>query len=700
MRTRRLAEKLPLAIPAVLVILLAMLATLQYHWSAKVSALEQQRMQASLARDGSHFSEDFDREVARAFSFFHPSPGAPADQRIADVVRQYQRWMAEAPYPHMVRDVYLVRPAARGTELEILRPEEQRFVPTPWTPELAEAQRHVEASAERPSTHGLGMGTTVLATVPGLIIPLTFPAPPPGPQASDPAPGIHLLVRFDPQTIDQEILPALTQKYFTGPRGNEYVVAVREAQDPKRLLFVSDPKFPASSLGEGDRQVGMFGLRPFDELRSLSAEHGVAIHPRRPERHPESPWPRTGVPPPEGHHRGYGAWRLVLKHRDGTLEEAVTAIRRRNLAISLGILGLLGITAGLMFVTAQRAQKLARQQIEFVAGVTHELHTPLTAIRSAGQNLADGVVADPSQVKRYGVLIESEGRRLSDMVGQALEFAGIQSGRRVYHPRPAGVEEIVGGALQDCRWLLQEKRIQIEREIEPGLPAVRVDAAALRRAVANLIENAVKYGGRGSWIGVKARRDSAGPVEITVSDHGPGIRKEDLPHLFKPFFRGRDGATAGVPGSGLGLSLVRHITEAHGGRVTVDTGPEGTAFTLRLPALDAQEEPSPMAARRILLVEDEPSLVLTLTDRLLSEGYQVETATDGEEGLSKALEGSFDLILLDVMLPRRDGYEVCRELRSRGIQVPVVMLTARGQVVDRVVGSSWARTTTSPSRLR
>ena len=100
----------------------------------------------------------------------------------------------------------------------------------------------------------------------------------------------------------------------------------------------------------------------------------------------------------------------------------------------------------------------------------------------------------------------------------------------------------------------------------------------------------------------------------------------------------------------------------------------------------AEPSPAPAASRRILLVEDEPSLVLTLTDRLLSEGYQVETAGDGEEGLSKALEGSFDLILLDVMLPRRDGFEVCRELRSRGIQVPVVMLTARGQVVDRVVG--------------
>src|SRR4029077_8844074 len=102
---------------------------------------------------------------------------------------------------------------------------------------------------------------------------------------------------------------------------------------------------------------------------------------------------------------------------------------------------------------------------------------------------------------------------------------------------------------------------QVDREVEPGLPPVQADGAALRRAVANLIENAVKYGGPAAWIGVKVRRASSGAVEITGADRGPGIRREDLPHLFKPFFRGPDAATDGVPGSGLGLSLVRHIAE-------------------------------------------------------------------------------------------------------------------------------------------
>ena len=90
--------------------------------------------------------------------------------------------------------------------------------------------------------------------------------------------------------------------------------------------------------------------------------------------------------------------------------------------------------------------------------------------------------------------------------------------------------------------------------------------------------------------------------------------------------------------------------------------------------------------KRLLLVEDEPGLVLTLTDRLVREGYAIETSSDGESGLERAASEGFDLVLLDVMLPRMNGFDVVRELRRRGIETPVIMLTARGQVVDKVVG--------------
>ena len=603
MESRGLAQRLqrlPIAIAAVMVLLLVILAVLQWQWIGEVSAMERHRMRMSLFAAGSHFTEDFDREVTRAFLYFHPDPMAPAAGRLDRVIRQYDRWNAEASYPRLVRDVFVLRPAGDDGEtgIEVLWPAEHRFVACPWPPELARLRQRLEEASHAPGSPGGARNLTVAGDVPGLVIPLGFPPAPPSPPSApnahataEPLAGGYLLVRLDLKTISGEMLPAFTRRYFATPQGADYALAVKAVGDPRQAVFLSDPRVPAVSFGVGDMQLDMFRLRPFDELRGLQGGHVLGV------THRQSPAPSRsrlrGQPPGERRREG-AAWRLILKHRDGSLEDAVTAIRRRNLAISLGILTLLAATMGLMMAATQRAQRLARQQIEFVAGVTHELNTPLTAIRSAGQNLAAGVVAEPVQVRRYGHLIESEGRRLSDMVGQALELAGIQSGRRVYHPRPVEVGEIVDGALQDCRWLLQEKHIAVEREVDRDLPAVLADAAALRRAVQNLIENAVKYGGQAGWIGVRARRAASGAVEVTVADRGPGIRREDLPHLFEPFFRGRDAARGGTPGSGLGLSLVRHVVEAHGGRITVATGaagasgdPEGSAFTLHLPALPA-----------------------------------------------------------------------------------------------------------------
>jgi len=607
MRSRSLAQRLPIAIAAVLVLLLAVLAILQWRWIGEVSAMERHRMKMSLFGAGSHFTEDFDREVTRAYLYFHPGTAEPPEARLARVLRQYDRWNAETPYPRLVRDVFLSRPAGDGgTGLEVLWPAEHRFVACPWPPELAALRQRLEA-ARRPADPPFDPRTlTLAADIPGLVINL-FPSPgsPSAPDAKappDPLAGTYLLVRLDQKVITGDIFPALTRRYFESPQGTGYALAVETKDAPQRAVFLSDPHMPVAAIGTGDLQLDMYRLRPFDELRSLWAGHAPGGNRARVA---PSARPRMGGPPPgeRRRERESGAWLLVLKHRDGSLEDAVTAVRRRNLGISVGILALLAATMSLMMVVTQRAQRLARLQIEFVAGVTHELNTPLTAIRSAGQNLAAGVVAEPGQVRRYGNLIESEGRRLSDMVGQALELAGIQSGRRVYHPRPVEVRDVVDGALQDCRWLLQEKSIEVEKDVDRDLPLVLADPSALLRAVQNLVENAIKYGGRAGWIGVQARQAPSGQVEITVSDRGPGIRREDLPHLFKPFFRGRDAAAGGIPGSGLGLSLVNHIAEAHGGRVTVTTGVSGAAvgggstFTLSLPAqaaeqMQAVEEPA------------------------------------------------------------------------------------------------------------
>jgi signal transduction histidine kinase len=569
------------AIAGALLLLLGALATLQYRWIGRVSDMERQRMHESLQASGARFTEDFDRELTRAFFMFHPEPAQPSEDGMQRAVRQLQRWRTEAPWPRLVKDLLVARRRADGTlELFRLAASAHRFEPAPWPAQLSAFREHL--LAKRPGDHvPFPFEIPINPDLPGLVIPLVF-LPPPETMTEE----SFLVVQLDKRVLIDELFPELTRRHFGSPKGTDYSLAVLDAAE--RPIFRSDAKVPLSVFHQADLRLGMLSLRPFHEVG------GVWHHRQAPRlKRANATFVRFGPMGFGDELRNAGHWHLAIHHRQGSLEAAVTAARKRNLGISLGILTLLAATSGLMVVTTQRAQRLAQQQIEFVAGVTHELHTPLTAIRSAGQNLADGVVMEPQQVRRYGSLIEREGRRLSDMVGQVLELAGIQSGRRVYNLQPEAVRSLIDGALDDCRGLLEEKRAQVEKDVPADLPPVLVDEAALRRALRNLIENAVRHGNGHDttevlpWIGVRARSVS-GAVEITVEDHGPGIPREDLPHLFEPFYRGRGSSSNGVPGSGLGLSVVRHVAEALGGRVNVVTEEgQGSAFTLHLPAAPA-----------------------------------------------------------------------------------------------------------------
>jgi signal transduction histidine kinase len=239
-----------------------------------------------------------------------------------------------------------------------------------------------------------------------------------------------------------------------------------------------------------------------------------------------------------------------------------------------------------MVLSTRRAATLARQQVEFVAGVSHELRTPLSVICSAAENLSDGVVVERAQVRRYGALIASEGRRLAEMVEQVMAFAGLHAGRELSERQTVKVSELVDAALGACAPVIGQRAVKVERVIADDLPGVSVSVRAMQRSLHNLLDNAIKYGGEAPWVRVSARREpGTGGVAITIEDRGVGIPAEEQRHIFEPFFRGREVANSSIHGSGLGLSLVKRIVEAHGGRISVSSAAgRGSRFTVHLPA--------------------------------------------------------------------------------------------------------------------
>jgi signal transduction histidine kinase len=236
----------------------------------------------------------------------------------------------------------------------------------------------------------------------------------------------------------------------------------------------------------------------------------------------------------------------------------------------------------------RRSQKLAELQMEFVAGVSHELWTPLTVISTAGYNLRGKVSRDPAQVERYGALIQQESGRLKDLVEQVLRFAGVNAGRIVGEFKPLSAEAVIADAIESSRFAIEAAQCEVETTIEPGLPLILGDPISLKHALGNLIANAAKYGtSESKWIGVFASGITArkgAQLEIRVADRGPGIPADEQRRVFDPFFRGKRALQDQIHGTGLGLSLVKRIVEAHGGIIGVRSDPaKGTEFVVRLP---------------------------------------------------------------------------------------------------------------------
>jgi two-component system, OmpR family, phosphate regulon sensor histidine kinase PhoR len=263
---------------------------------------------------------------------------------------------------------------------------------------------------------------------------------------------------------------------------------------------------------------------------------------------------------------------------------------------------LIGLSAFTVFVglgvltAAVRTEKQASAlKSDFIANVSHELKTPLSLIRMFGEMLATGRTKGPDSAKEYAQIITRESERLSRLIDNVLDFARIERGKAAYNFAIGDLGEVLSRALDVYRYRMEREGMALNVEIEEALPPVRIDESAMTLVVMNLVDNALKYAADGKEISISLAHEDD-QVKLAVRDRGPGIPADERERIFDRFYRGRDVRGRPVRGSGIGLSLVKHIAHAHGGSVELDSTPgQGSTFTVSMPIAKVPAEPEPEA---------------------------------------------------------------------------------------------------------
>ncbi len=370
-------------------------------------------------------------------------------------------------------------------------------------------------------------------------------------------------VGFDPdylkKTFFPESLKELTSQSFTNDPEQLYVQAFHELM-------------PQEAIDHPDQKLAMM-VYPADSLKS-EPDRPLAVSDGWGSGKPEVTF-KLDDP-----FRGLA---LGIKFQGTT----AAAISRRWVWQSLLILSVLSVLMiGGLVLTYRSVNKqvaLARLKSDFVSNVSHELRTPLALIRLYAETLELGRITTQEKKHEYYSIIRKESERLSALINNILDFSRIEAGAKEYDFRETDIAELVRNTLDSYRYQIEQQGFVFEEQIDPGIPSVKVDREAIARALVNLVNNALKYSDNEKFLGVRLYREQS-VLKLEVSDRGIGIERNEQARIFEKFYRTCDPLVHNTKGSGLGLSLVRHITRAHGGDVEVESTPgRGSKFTLSLP---------------------------------------------------------------------------------------------------------------------
>lgn len=567
--------------------LLITLAVLQYRWLGEISDGERERLQKRLQTDSQNFAADFNKEIRSIFFSFQIDADDWTSKNWEKFNSRYEVWRSQTSYKDLIDEVYFVEKDKNAIGYDF---DAHRFEPVKLPSELNGLfDENTNKITFEPT---LKNNFTVL--IPNFNAGKMTKIDKDGIPHIEPKIFGYLVIKLNENSI-KRFLSDLSERYFPQDGTANYNLSVI-GQSDHRVIFQTSENSPSNN-DVGDFKIPIFNLSVtgfniitnsgiFDKkTQNVEVEKEVKTPPlpksiaKKDSLRIRVLEERITPKPPDF----TGLWTLNVRHSAGSLDQFIQTTRSKNLGVSFGILTLLAVSIILIFLSAQRAKMLAQRQMDFVSSVSHEFRTPLAVIRSAGENLSDGVIKETEKISNYGTLIKREGKKLSSMVEQILEFAGARSGKRKYDRRETKVENIVRKAVSECRSLIEENDFTVESEIAENLPKITVDEKALTQAVQNLIANSIKYSGENKWLKISAR-NGADAIKIAVEDRGIGIPANDQKHIFEPFYRGKTVVDEQISGNGLGLSLVKQIVEAHGGSVAVEseTG-KGSVFIVHLP---------------------------------------------------------------------------------------------------------------------
>ncbi|MBD2434927.1 response regulator [Fischerella sp. FACHB-380] len=345
----------------------------------------------------------------------------------------------------------------------------------------------------------------------------------------------------------------------------------------------------------------------------------------------------------------------------------------------------------------EEAERANRIKDEFLAVLSHELRSPLNPILGWAK-LMQSQKLTPQKTAQALATIERNAKLQAQLIDDLLDVFRILRGKMVLNICPVNLVTTIEAAIKTVRLAAQAKSIQIQTRLNPHVGTVAGDSARLQQIIWNLLTNAVKFTPQGGRVEVRLERvDNF--AQIQVQDTGKGISPDFLPYVFD-YFRQEDGATTRkFGGLGLGLAIVRYLTEQHGGTIQADSPGlgQGATFTLRLPlptviSQTAQEDSSgtetlDLGQLKILVVDDEADMRELMVTVLEAYGAKVSVAASATEALKILQQTQPDILISDIGMPEIDGYMLMRQVRSlppqQGGQIKAITLTAYAGEFDQ-----------------